>query len=511
MPTQWQTSVSEFRGGLISNLSPLQQGINAVGSATILQNFEPSLSGGYRKVLGYQKFDANTLSGSNNVQGVFVVNTDANTQVIAVRSGEYQVSSGSGWTSKGTATTTNASKVRSARYDLGGTQKMVFVDGANYPAYYNVDAGTLSFLASSAENDDLEGSSHVAFFKNALAFGNGTKLIISAPFTDTNFTAASGAAIIDVASPITGLKVFRQNLIIFSRDRIVQLTGSTSSDFAIQPITEDIGCIQADTIQEIGGDVIFMAPDGLRLLSATDRIGDFGLDVASKPIQRNYETFRGNATSFHSLVIREKAQYRIFGYSDSVSDDSAKGLLATKFVDQGGTGLNWAEMKGFRAFVCDSALVDDAEVIVFANNDGFVYQLERTLQRDSANVESIYQSPFMPINDPQVRKTFYKLVLYLDLAGQFQLTTRLLFDQESPTVIQPQPFTVSESGASVFLYGALDAVYGTATYSGNLDKVYNNNVIGSGKTVAIRIDDTTASTVYTLDTAVLEYATDDRQ
>ena len=42
MATQWQTFPIEFRGGLISNLSPLQQGSNAVGSATLLQNFESS-------------------------------------------------------------------------------------------------------------------------------------------------------------------------------------------------------------------------------------------------------------------------------------------------------------------------------------------------------------------------------------------------------------------------------------------------------------------------------------
>ena len=39
MPTQWSTFPIEFSGGLISNLTPLQQGVSAVGSATILQNF----------------------------------------------------------------------------------------------------------------------------------------------------------------------------------------------------------------------------------------------------------------------------------------------------------------------------------------------------------------------------------------------------------------------------------------------------------------------------------------
>ena len=53
MPVQWTTFPMEFQGGLISNLTPLQQGTNAVGSATILQNFESDREGGYSKLKGY--------------------------------------------------------------------------------------------------------------------------------------------------------------------------------------------------------------------------------------------------------------------------------------------------------------------------------------------------------------------------------------------------------------------------------------------------------------------------
>ena len=34
MATDWQTFPVEFRGGLVSNLTPLQQGTNAIGTAT---------------------------------------------------------------------------------------------------------------------------------------------------------------------------------------------------------------------------------------------------------------------------------------------------------------------------------------------------------------------------------------------------------------------------------------------------------------------------------------------
>ena len=46
MPTTWSTYPIEFKGGLITNMSPLQQGINAPGSARILKNFEEGVWNG---------------------------------------------------------------------------------------------------------------------------------------------------------------------------------------------------------------------------------------------------------------------------------------------------------------------------------------------------------------------------------------------------------------------------------------------------------------------------------
>ena len=71
MPTAWQTFPVEFRGGLITNVSPLQQGINAVGSARELRNFEPSIEGGYRRIQGYTKYNSTAVPsyGATKVQG----------------------------------------------------------------------------------------------------------------------------------------------------------------------------------------------------------------------------------------------------------------------------------------------------------------------------------------------------------------------------------------------------------------------------------------------------------
>ncbi len=75
MATQWQTFPIEFRGGLISNLSALQHGTNAVGSATILQNFEPNKEGGYSKIKGYSKFSTTTVPGSGPILALKVISS----------------------------------------------------------------------------------------------------------------------------------------------------------------------------------------------------------------------------------------------------------------------------------------------------------------------------------------------------------------------------------------------------------------------------------------------------
>ena len=328
MATQWQTFPIEFRGGLISNLSPLQHGVNAVGSATILQNFEPSKEGGYSKIRGYEKYDTNAVSGTGPILGVKVVNAG---EVLAIRSdganSKVYHSTGTGWTLKATASL-NGSKVRFAELNFGAGHIVIGVDGVNYPFTFDDTTNTVTYFSSPA---DIQGAAYVAVFKSTAFYAKGTNLYFTAPSSYNDFSAANGGGVINIGHTITGLTVFRDQLIVFSRNNINRITGSSISDFVVSPITDRIGCIDGDTIQEVGGDIIYLAPDGLRLLSATDRIGDFALDVASDKIQKDAIDFLNTTSIFSSVILREKAQYRIFSYVSSERSDTSKGLLATFF------------------------------------------------------------------------------------------------------------------------------------------------------------------------------------
>ena len=512
MPTAWQTFPIEFRGGLVSNLSPLQQGINKVGSATILQNYEPAREGGYRKVLGYTKFSETLVPGVGDIQGIKYLNAG---EVIAARNNgavtEYYIGTGTVWTSIG-VTANPGNKISTAEYNFGSTHKVAFVDGVNYPAIYNDTTNTLTFTTTAPAA--VQGAKYVRAFKNHIFYAKGTQLTFTAPYSDTDFTPANGSGVIDIGHTITGMAVFREVLIVFARNKVLQLTGNSIADFVLQPITEDIGCIDGDTIQEIGGDIIYLAPDGLRLLSATNRIDDFALEIASSPIEKDARIVIDSTDTYTSMVIRGKAQYRLFAYVPSDTPKNHRGLLATKFSDQGASRIEWSTLKGFKVHAVDSKYSESGESIYFANDDGYVYTMESGNSLDGANINAIYESPYMPITDPQIRKTLYKMTLYVSPTGTLSIQCGIKFDFNrinNAAVIQPPTFEIAGTSGGTALWGAPGVTWGNFTFGGDLDKVYVTQLVGAGKTFAIRFDDNSTNPSHTLDAAIIEFMPNDRQ
>ena len=499
----------------------------------------------------------------------------------------YFYGTGTDWTKIGVSTATNTLKSRHFTFNFTGVEKTLFVDGKGYPGIYESAANTMSFMSSS-DSADIEGSDNAVIFKNTAFFAKGHNIFFTAPATIDDFSVANGAGTINVANDITGMIVFREQLIIFTTDTIKRLVGNTASDFTLEPITDKIGCTNSDTIQEFGGDIIYLSPDGIRLLGATDRIGDFALDVASDNIVNDAKAFIAQTDNFCSVLVRNKSQYRIFSYLPSVQKSIAQGLIATKFIAQGGEGISWSTTKGIKANVADSTYAGSDEVVMFANNDGFCYEMDSGNSFDNEKIESIYESPYMPITDSQLRKTLYKLTLYAEPTGQMNLDVQFNLDFDSSndfSVVQPPKINIATAGSTtataivngtvtssstlavdnnsgnilvgqivvgtgisgtvkvtgvtnqqnivldtavtltdntnltfitptasgVFVFGSPNSLYGTGTYGGSLDKVFFENLIGSFKTVSMRITDDSTNPTFTLDTAVLEYRQHDRQ
>ena len=516
MADAWQTYPIEFSGGLVTNLSPLQQGINMPGSATKLVNFEPSIEGGYRKIEGFSKFGAGSAVAVDGQTSVIRGITRYDGDVIVARGTKLFASgTGTSWTelTSGGNLLSGSNKVKFAKYNIGGTEKVIIVDGADKPFTY--DGTTLQKITNASSG--FSGCDDVIFFKEHIFFVNDSTLLYSDHLEDPSsnssnvFPIGDGAGTFDIGATILDIVPFRDQLIIFTERSIKTLTGNSTSSFGIQTISDDLGAVETDTAQEIGGDIIFLGPDGLRLLSATDRIGDFGLAVVSKPVQSELTNLTANATTFSSLVIREKSQYRIFGHSTG-TDASAKGILGTQFAGQGGQGMAWAELRGINAFVTFSEYENETEKIYFANDDGFVYLLESGSSFAGSSINAQFRSPFLPIDDPRVRKTFYKAVVYTDPVGSvdFDFSLKLDFDRENDTVQQPEKINLSATQSDAFYYG--NAYYGTAKYAGAArESIFETQLIGSGFTAAVDVVSNDTNSPFALDAITLEYVQNTRR
>jgi len=400
----------------------------------------------------------------------------------------------------------NAQRIRTTKYRIGTTEKIAGVDGYNYPFIF--DGTTFSEVTGIA---DVEGAEFVVFHKNQLFFAVGHSLIFTAPYTDTDLTAANGSGIISVGAKITGLIVFRDILVIFTERTISQLTGNTISDFVLQPVTRNVGCISSDTIQEIGGDLIFLGADGLRLFGLTDRVGDFNLGLVSKPIQTEMTDLISSCTSFSSVVIKQKSQYRLLGFNTNTKAASSRGIIGTQMTSDNTSNISWAELVGFKAYVADSYYDNKIETVLFANTDGYVYQMESGNTLDGSDIIASFATPFVFMEDARIRKTMYKLFLYTDPQGSVSVNTNLKFDFDTVGSVQPSLITLSNVTSSVGIYGTSVAKYGTTTYGTKLKKLFETQVIGSGFSVSLQFTSESTDPPFSLDAATLEYSTHDRR
>lgn len=505
MATQWTTFPIKFEGGLTTNLGRLEQGLQAPGSATILQNYEPAVQGGYSRVLGYEKFSPVVLPGTGNVLSTIAVGTN---EVLALRDSVYYWGNGLGWTAKATLPLTNVLRTTHISFNFDGTLKTVIVDGTNAPLLFNHDTDTLSYFVGAPA--EVVGASRVTVFKNHVFYANGPLLTFSAPYEEGEFTPAKGAGVINVGNDITGIVVFREQLIIFSLNSIYRLGGNSIDDFILQSITANTGCLCGHTIQEIGGDLIYLGPDGLRYLSASERENDFGLVRASEKIQREIISVVNTNCFYSSVTVAEKNQYRLFNFVDNISDTDTEAFLGTKYSNQTADNISWAKLKGFKVYSMSKFQDRDTEFMVFGNSTGYIYRLEIGSSLDGKDIESIFETPYMPLNDPKVRKTVYKHTLYARPSGTLNITCNLKFDYAQPSSSQSPAFPITGGGSSA-VYGSVGSVYGAAVYGANTEEQYYNNTIGSGFVVAIRYYNKSTNPAYNLNFATLEFRQNERR
>jgi len=568
-----QTSPAAFNleGGLVLNRSTF---LMQPGEALQLENFEPDIQGGYRRITGHTKFVNHIVPQTTaSSEKVLMVSTFAN-KVLAARgekifssastelaiaissstgmtgSGTITVDSTSGFSSSGTlqieseiftytgvtsttftgvtrataSTTaaahiinvvvseswteidtgrTSAGKYNFERFNFDGNDKIIFVDGDNAPVVFNTSLSATDVSASS-----VAGSKFVAVYRNHMFYaGKSTtpqELVFSVPFDEDDFTSGSGAGSIKVDDTIVGLKVFRDNLFIFCENRIFNLTGSSLSDFAIKPVTRNIGCINGDTIQEFAGDLIFLGPDGLRTVAATARIGDVELGTITRNVQSLFDENIRDAALFDSVVIPDKTQYRIFFTKEGQDVSLTRGVVCV----MKGQNFEFSEIKGLKPSCTDTFIESGNVLVLHGDFEGYVHRQEKGNTFDGTTIFAKYRSPDLGFGDTGIRKHMRRVIINYKPESAIDADLIVRYDNESSDSARPAVYPLDSS--------AVAAQYGTATYSttsetaqfvygGTSQPLVRQSVEGSGFTVALRVNDGGVTAPYSLKGFQLEY------
>lgn len=518
-------------GGLDSNRNHIQLASQTPGAAISLVNFEPSLFGGYRKINGFTPLEADfpdvdDAGSEGKILGIHVLEED----IIVARKTQsvttYQFfywTSGADWTPFTTGltlTATNVNDIRFASYNFQGSNSMIAVDGVNNATLYdgtnwtNVDpAGTGADFANAGGPMALEDPKYVTLFKNHLFVAGDSSdphvVAHSAPEADYDWTAASGAGQINVGFDVVQIKPFRDALYVFGKKRMKKIVVESTS-FVVQEVATEVGLLAPDSIAEINGDIIFLAPDGIRTVSATERNEDVELGVISKKIQQNMTDLIASAdlASVKTVVVRKKSQIRMFFSNENLTVANNQGILGGLKGDPSSLFWEWSTIKGIRVSCTTSAYIENAEYVLHGDFDGKVYRQEIGNDFNGANILAYYTTPYLDMGDVYTRKTLHKIMVFIRPEDEVALNMGIRFDWGDRDVLRPSPYLL-EAQVIGELYGV--AIYGTSLYSSSPPPVLIKNIEGSNFSSSLTFTSDDMAGSFSIQAIIFEYSVNGRK
>ena len=525
------------KGGLNTNISEIEM-LRQPGIAITLRNFEVDPDGGYRRINGFTAFGGASAARPNSANTVLGIKTYADGVIVCSGTDIFFSNDGATWlqinrdavhsggddyttfTGRSVLSRTGQGQCSISIYEGSASPygEVLICDGANKPYYFymtgtgalntrtfyahevtvnNNDAPTVgtihsnhSIVAGTAEDPNLVYYSHLHEIDNFVGVGSGS---------------------VRLADKVTGLKSFRGDCIVFCRNSIYRLVNIEANDSttAIVPITKNVGCLDGQSIQEIGGDLVFLSPDGIRTLAGTARIGDVELTSVSRNIQSIISNITNdiNNLTITSVVLRSKSQYRLYYHNPNQAGSESKGIIGT-FTGQ---AFEWSETKGIEAVAVDSGFLNTGvEQIVHGDTDGYIYNHDTGnsfLYGGSAfDIDATYSTPYLDFGDLGTRKTLHyaKLSISPDATagGYAQPDLKVQFDFDDLNVAQPTTYTLPEVRAG--------AAFGTATfgidYFGSLENpLVRQNLQGSCYSSNYTISSSDSLIPYTINGLYINY------
>ena len=505
------------------------------GVATKLRNFEVSDEGTYRRINGFTLFGDTLPNSTEDIEGLLVyadgVIAVAGNDIFFSQDGEsawLQLNkdsvSGSGdnystFTGRSELSLTSVDQCEFAIFEGASDFGEVIItdnSGNNKPFLFKMtgtdtDVTNRTFFASQIT---ISGSTKAKFCtihdQHLVVAGAPTtpNTIYYSGTNDIDSFSSTGSGSITLEDKVVGLKSFRNELFIFCQNSIFKLQNiNDSNSVAVVPVTKNVGCLDGKTIQEIAGDLIFLAPDGFRTVAGTSRIGDVELGTISQAIQPIINDIATNADTlqFSSVVLRNKSQYRMFYSTTSTSQFTAKGVIGTLRSN----GFEWSETLGIVAPAITSGFTSSGvEKIYHGDRDGKIYNHNTGNSFNGTNVEAEYQSPDYDYGDLGTLKTLDYVKIAFTPEGACQPSLRVRYDYDSLTSAQPADI-VLDAIPEPAIFGT--AVFGTQKLGATEQPLVRQVLTGSGHSNFFKVFSNDTNAPYSINGLYVNYRPSGRQ
>lgn len=547
MPDEIQSYKLVCSGGLNSNENHLFLSEASPGSATRLVNFEPSLYGGYRRIEGFDVLGGiNAEVGAGIAEGpvlgvaIFKNEHIGNPYIIAARKdigtatySLYEFINLVGWqkiilpqtiTLATTANNRTVSKIRHAQFDFGSGSQICFVDGVNNATvfdglnWYQLNNSNTGGTSSPGGDQVVNAPAIVEVFENHLFLGGdlGSRAVIchSVANNPLDFSSGNGGAQLTPGFNVIQFKPFRDNLFIFGVNSIKKVSPDVTAGFTLDQVTTNVGCVARDSVLEIGGDLIFLSPEGFRPVAGTSRIGDVELSTLSKAIQVTLVNMikKYDMDTINGVVIRGKSQVRFFVGDGTQEVAESYGIIGGLADQDGSIGWEFGELEGIRTSCVTSDYIGVEEYVLHGDHDGKVYRQESGNSFNGKDIQAVYATPYLDFGDTEVRKTLRKVNTFLRSEGPVELFLSMAYDYGSPQSQRPANYSAESEGGPVafasdsITYAGINVIYG-----GNSEPIMTSDIQGSGFSTRATITSIGQSPPYSIQGIVFEFSISGRR
>ena len=180
-------------------------------------------------------------------------------------------------------------------------------------------------------------------------------------------------------------------------------------------------------------------------------------------------------------------------------------IAAVRKNPQAQSTFEYSQLIGIEATAVASGYIGQFEFVLHGDASGKVYKQEEGNNFGGEEIFSVYQTPYLFMEDPEVRKIFYKITTFLKTEGEAEIDVGINFNYGDSEILVPTDFRVTTAGAAAFFNDSGTLFDDTDIYDGNPSPTRSTTINGSGDSMSISYVTNSTSPSHTIQAFTISY------